>query len=638
MCGFSFFFNTHSNISKQDLRKFKSISRTELQRRGPDNFESALICFDKLLMCHARLSIQDLSSSANQPMVSKSGRSRIIFNGEIYNHNYLRKEFFEEKFEWRTTSDTETLVELIEVIGIEQALSVCDGMFAICLYDGKNKTISLARDKFGEKPLYYLTNNGYFSGGSKLTVLTMLSKMKIDNDALSQYFQTGFISSPKTIYDDINKVEPGQVITFSTDKNIIISKRTYFDLPKRFLTASRADKFEVDKLDDVLRRKFKNAAIADVEVGVFQSGGIDSSLVSEMSRRLGLPLKYSFTIGFASKELDETAIANMIAERAQRKQIITKFTDQDIIERLGDVTLAFDEPLADPSVVPMMELSRNASQKVKVAFGGDGGDELFLGYNRHRAFRKNGFYERTVAFPFIHRVGVNLINILLKNHFFEKMINSKSELKHKIKKLAKMLTDLSDEEKYWSVISSDMPDLSTTIVSGRFTGYLPKLPKILSECSSSQKIQFLDLRHYLADYVLQKVDRSSMYYSLEVRAPLLSEELLQYSLALDEDQLTDGRQSKKPLLSILTKLKTFPNVHKIYRKKKGFTPPLEEWIRAILRQKKDKYLEEQFLRDQGLFEPQSLNRVVDDFEKYGAYRDFIWRYIIFQNWYEHHAK
>lgn len=638
MCGFSFFFNTRGNISKQELQEFKSISRTELRRRGPDNFESVLTFCDKLLMCHARLSIQDLSSSANQPMVSKSGTSRIIFNGEIYNHNELRKEFFEEKFEWRTSSDTETLVELIELIGIEQALSVCDGMFSICLHDAMNETISLARDKFGEKPLYYLDSNGYFAGGSKLAVLTRLSKMQIDNDALSQYFQTGFISSPKTIYDDIYKVEPGQVITFSTDKSIIISKRTYFDLQKKFLTAARVNKFDVDKLDNVLRRKFKNAAIADVKVGVFQSGGIDSSLVSEMSRRLRLPLEYSFTIGFASKELDETAIASTIAKRAQRKQIITNFTDQDIIERLSDVTLAFDEPLADPSVVPMMALSHSASQKVKVAFGGDGGDELFFGYNRHRAFRKNGFYARTVTFPFIHRVGVNLINRLLKNYFVVKLIGSKSELKHKIKKLVKMLTDFSDEEKYWSIISSDMPDLSTTIVSGRFTGYLPKLPESLSELSSSQKIQFLDLRYFLADYVLQKVDRSSMYYSLEVRAPLLSEELLQYSLDLDEDQFMDGRQSKKPLLAILAKLQTFENVHKIYRKKKGFTPPLEAWIRAILRQKKDKYLDEKFLRDQGLFEPQSLNRVLDDFERYGSYRDFIWRYIIFQNWYMHHAK
>lgn len=638
MCGFSFFFNIRKNINKQELQEFKSISLIELQRRGPDNFESVLTCCDKLLMCHARLSIQDLSSNANQPMISKSGESRIIFNGEIYNHNKLRNEFFEEKFEWRTSSDTETLLELIELVGIEQALSVCDGMFSICLYDCKNETISLARDKFGEKPLYYLYSNGYFAGGSKLTVLTGLSKMQIDDDALSQYFQTGFISSPKTIYDDIHKVEPGQIITYSIDRDMVISERTFFDLPKKFQTAARDNKFDIDKLDSILRRKFTNAAIADVSVGVFQSGGIDSSLVSEMSRVLRLPLDYSFTIGFASKELDETEIARMIALRAQRKQIITNFTDQDILERLSDVTLAFDEPLADPSVVPMMALSHSAAQKVKVAFGGDGGDELFWGYNRHRAFRKNGFYARTLSFPFIHRVGAKLINSLLKNYFVLQLIGSKSELKHKLNKLAKMLSDLADEEKYWSIISSDMPDLSTTIVSGRFTGYLPKLPESISDCSSSEKIQFLDFRHFLADYVLQKVDRSSMYYSLEVRAPLLSEELLQYVLDLGEDQFMDGRHSKKPLLAILVKFQTFSNVFKIYRKKRGFTPPLEAWIRAILRHKKDRYLDEEFLREQGLFESRSLNRVLADFEKYGIYRDFIWRYIIFQNWYMHYAK
>ena len=638
MCGFSFYFKTRGELTKQELNEFKSLSHLELRRRGPDNFQSVIKCNEKLLMCHARLSIQDLSASANQPMVSSSGALSIIFNGEIYNHVKLRNKFFVEDFNWSTTSDTETLLELIELVGIEQALSECIGMFSVCLYDSRNNTLSIARDKFGEKPLYYLSNAEYFAGGSTLTLLKRLSKLRLDNDSLSQYFMSGFISSPKTIFTDIHKVEPGQIITYCTNQSKIVSTANFFDLPAKFLIAKRSLKVDLVQVHEILREQITDAATSDVAVGVFQSGGVDSSIVSEISRTCSLPLEYSFTIGFSSSDLDETPIAKMISERANRKQLVSNFTDTNILQHLADATIAFDEPFADPSVIPMMALSRSAANKVKVVFGGDGGDELFFGYNRHRAFRKYGFYSIVLKYQFIMSLVATLLDKITKNRVFLHLIKGRTELKHKLKKLAKILNYSADEKKYWSLLSSDMPSLQELFLNDKFTGYVPSLPKNLKKLSSIEKIQYLDFRHFLADYVLQKVDRSSMYHSLEVRAPLLSDNLLKYCLDLEEEQLIDNLQSKKPLLAILQKLKTFSDVNKKFSKKRGFTPPLEDWVRKILAVNKKKYLDEKLLREQGIFDPSMLRLAFEAFEKYGSYRDFIWRFIVFQNWHIHHAK
>lgn len=638
MCGLSFFFKIGEQLSAEEISDLNKVSYSALKRRGPDNFDSVLTCQRQLLLCHARLSILDLSSVANQPMVSKSGRTTLIFNGEIYNHLQLRKQLFPESFEWASSSDTETLLELIELIGAKEALSKCVGMFAVGIYDRKQRTIAIARDKFGEKPLYYYKSEKYFCGGSTLKVLDGFSSLKLDYDAISQFFISGFISSPRSIYADVHKVEPGEVITYSIDRMEVVSKERFFNLEERFKQAKRSvvrdSKLVYQKLSDQIR----DAMSSDVPVGIFQSGGVDSSVVSEVLRAGGYALDYSFTVGFSSADLDESRVAQAIAEKAEREQITTTFTDEDVLKHFEDSVEAFDEPLADPSIVPMMALSQSAAEAVKVVCGGDGGDELFLGYSRHRVFRSRGHFSFVRKAPaFVSLLGKLLVTIA-EGRLGAYFMRSRGELRHKIIKFAKACSESPDEKLYWSLLSSDMPDLHHIFIDNTFTEYTPHLPSSLSECSPIEKIQFLDFRHFLADYVLQKVDRSSMFHSLEARAPLLSDTLLQYCLDLHEEQLLDQKGSKKPLLEVLKDLKTFEDVDGAFAKKKGFTPPLEDWAKTILAHDDGSIFDHKFLMDQRIFRPDSVAKVLQQFYEHGFYRDFVWRFLVFQKWYVRYAQ
>ena len=254
MCGFSFFYNFKSSFSESDIENLTTLSLHDLNRRGPDNFQYIKKLKKKLLMCHARLSILDLSANANQPMTSANGNNIIIFNGEIYNHIKLRKNFFNKDHFWKTSSDTETLLELINKLGVEQALQACTGMFSLCVFNKKNKTISIARDKFGEKPLYYFWNEKYFCGGSRISVIKDFSTKIFDKDGLNQYFVSGFISSPKTIYKDIKKIEPGQIITYCTVTGKIINKFKFYDIQEEMLSIKRSKNLDKDYLQDNLKK------------------------------------------------------------------------------------------------------------------------------------------------------------------------------------------------------------------------------------------------------------------------------------------------------------------------------------------------------------------------------------------------
>ena len=383
MCGISGIISNRDTRNISFLKDFNKI----LRHRGPDGegvwfSENFKTCF-----FHTRLAIQDLSSQASQPMISKSNRYVISFNGEIYNHLNLRNLL--PSVSWKSTSDTETLLELIDFFGVKEALEKVEGMFAFAVYDIKKNLIILAKDRFGEKPLYYGFYDNNFIFTSELKVLKFLkSENNINTEALNYYFNYLSIPSPFSIYKNFNKLSPGSFICFNIKdlNNQIVSKNPYYKKKQIiFDSAIKNNNYDESKssLENILTQSINDMLIGDRPIGAFLSGGIDSSLVCALiSKRLDKKIQ-TFTIGFENKAYDESIFSKKISETLGTEHNEHIFNDKDINEIIPKIPLVYDEPFSDSSQIPTYLVSEIAKKKVTVALTGDGGDELFGGYNRY---------------------------------------------------------------------------------------------------------------------------------------------------------------------------------------------------------------------------------------------------------------
>jgi len=608
MCGFLGVYGRYD----YDDRKFLEALKLQ-SSRGPDNMEVARS--ETSMTGHARLSIQDLSSSANQPMKKK--QYTLIFNGEIYNFRNLKKELI-EKYDFESNSDTEVLFYLLIEYGLEVTLSKIKGMYAFSFHNDVTGDVYIARDPYGEKPLYYKKGNKRIVVSSSLySIVSLEGFTGLNKQSLSTYLHYGYCKGQESIAKDIYKLAPSSYIKYNTVNNTF-SLGNY--LPSKDNSTL--------SLDAQINKSVEACLDADVPVGCFLSGGIDSSLIASYVAKHGSAFT-AYSIGFENKDYDESYVAQSVAEHLGIKLKVKKLNESDFFQLIDDTEWIFDEPFADASYLATFALCQFARKDVTVCLSGDGGDELFSGYNRH--VLANKIYNRTNKLPLPIRKIVS--QLLTKGAFsrrvfkfiFQKLVlkgNKITALDEKLDKLAIILPYKNESDLLFKILAGR--DYSSSIS-------LPEPYKHTVNSLDTRTLSELDLRSYLHEDVLTKVDRCSMAASLEARVPFLDSNTVYHALnAPDEMHMKNGVQKYafKQLLS-----QKIPD-EIINRPKSGFSVPYKDIVDNHL---KDKFIifKANFLKDSPTEYEQfkELFEVVDSYYRsdFNDYK-FIWNTYFFFRW------
>lgn len=625
MCGIAGF--TRFNHSTGDRSTLESMGNA-IFHRGPDCGDEFLN--DHVGLCHRRLSIIDLSEAGRQPMHSTCGQVTIVFNGEIYNFLELREPLVEDGYEFRSHTDTEVLIALYLKHG-PKFLELINGMFALAIWDNRSEQLMLARDRLGKKPLYYYKKDGHFLFGSELKALMEVPcfEKSVRADAVADFFAYQYVPDPKTIFHDSFKLAPGHYMLL--DKH---SERTekYWDVDFSSHRSEPADRLleELEhELDDCVRRRM----ISDVPLGAFLSGGVDSSaVVALMARSSESPVK-TCTIGFDSKEYDEVKEAEYVATMlgCDHRELTVK---DSVTDNLKDVIRYFDEPFADPSLVPTYFVSKLARTQVTVALAGDGGDESFAGYEKYSVDQIE-----------------NRLRQMFPSFIREKLFPGAARLLLRTgngtcKRAATLLNALSHSPAYGFFLTNSFFDRSLwqDVLKPEFKTQLENYdPAELTlqhyeNCQASDhlsKILYTDFKTYLPGDILVKVDRMSMANSLEVRAPMLDYRLVEWAASIPSAMKLKGKEKKYLLREFAAKLVGREVVN---RKKQGFSVPLADWLRNEIKDLAESTL---FQAKSGLPDYFDMREVRSVWLKHqNAERDYsseLWSFLVFQIWFDHYV-
>jgi len=637
MCGFVGFF------SKLDVpASVLSDMLGTINHRGPDSCGTWSDKLSNLKLGHARLAIQDVSQAGHQPMGSSSNRFTIVFNGEIYNHLDLREDLQNEQgIDWNGHSDTETLLSGFEVWGIKETIEKCVGMFAIAVWDGELRQLSLIRDRFGEKPLYYGWQNNIFMFASELKALKFhpYFENKINRNALNYFFRLNYIPTPFSIYESLYKLEPGAIATFSTNGELV-EKETYWDIEAIFSKSNKikttSDEELVNKLESLIKRSVSEQKISDVPLGAFLSGGIDSSVVVGVLQSLSdKPIK-TFTIGFEDPEFNEADDAAAVAKHlgTEHKELI--LSPDEIISVIERLPAIYDEPFSDASQLPTFLVSQLVKKDVKVVLSGDGGDELFCGYNRYHYTAK--VWSKLQKLPLFLRKFMSDLLLSVSPSSWDKFaqvvhLNKKvPNLGNKVQKGAQVLKASSIHELYTRILSNW--DVDEHLVKESSSNQLPLLSdtRDLEQLNDLEKMMLWDMQSYLMDGVLVKTDRATMACSLEGRVPLLDYRIAEFSAKLPIDiKLKDGK-GKWLLRKVLYR---YVPKELIERPKKGFSLPIADWLRGPLKEWAEKLLNSEKLEKDGFLSESLVHQKWN--EHSSGKRDWskqLWSVLMFQLWLE----
>ena len=614
-----------------------------MPHRGPDGRGVWHDTNGEIGLAHARLSILDLSSAATQPMASKSKRYVISYNGEIYNHVGLRAELDGlTDTQWRSNSDTETLIELIEFWGLDVALQKTHGMFAVAVWDTLKKTLSLARDRMGEKPLYYGWVNGAWVFASELKAIKKFPGFnnEIDRKALAQYLRLGSIPSPLSIYKNISKVEPGAIVSLQSAYGSL-KIRQYWSTIDTMIAGSQSlfegSDIEAEiQLENILSNVVSMQMLSDVPLGAFLSGGIDSSLICALMQANSTGRIDTCSIGFESKKFNEAEHARAVAQHLGTNHFDLYVTGKEALDVVPLLPVIYDEPFADASQIPTYLVSKIAKKNVTVALTGDAGDELFGGYNRYTLTDK--YWSKLSILPqslrqligtCIQRVPISQLDRILGPLFGSRFNN----LGDKIHKGANVMGAANVDQLYMRMLSQvaepsewliGHSDVTTdALVSG---GDSVKLSDI-------EMMMMTDLVGYLPNDILTKVDRAAMAVSLESRVPFLDPDVIKFAASLPLHMKIRNGDNKWILKKILYKYvpKTL-----LDRPKMGFSVPLDEWLRGPLIDWAEALLESSRLEREGFFNVSTVRRKWEE-HKSGSrnWQYQLWNVLMFQLWLEH---
>jgi asparagine synthase (glutamine-hydrolysing) len=618
----------------------RSIGEKMIQRlahRGPDAQE---VWTEKgICLAHSRLSIRDLSSAGAQPMFSASGRYVIVYNGEVYNSQALNQRL-DKKLKGH--SDTEVLLEACEAWGPVEACKHFLGMFAFALWDRKEEILYLARDRLGVKPLYWSLQNGVVFFGSTLQGFNAHPAWspQISLSSVQHFLKLGYVPGPLSIFEDVHKVVPGTVVRI--DKNLDVKKTPYWDLSFDHQEPPGTPKDWLVQLEEKVDQSIKYRMVSDVPVGAFLSGGIDSSLVVAFMQQHAQDPIHTFSIGFEDSVFNEAPYAKAIAQHLGTHHHEMYLTSHDVMQWLDHFPQWGDEPFADSSQIPTYWVSRLARQHVKVILSGDGGDELFAGYNRYKFINRR--YHLMKKLPkFLHPAIAYSLKKIPKALWRALKINPLFP-----QKLERVLGQSNSLDFYEKIISLwDSPPLSQELPwgGGGLWHRQPLFQWMSQEAQYSAQdtydqlpndvvriMQWIDLQTYLPDDILTKVDRASMAVGLEAREPLLDHTLLEFAWSLPTWVKMRRGQTKWPLRQLL--YKRIPR-HLLERPKMGFGVPLGSWLRGPLRQWAFDLLSTQALRSHGLFNEETIHRTLEDhMSGQNDWSSQLWTILMFQVWHQ----
>lgn len=565
-----------------------------ISHRGPDG-EGEWHCEkNDIWLGHRRLAIQDLSDNGAQPMASQSGDSVIVFNGEIYNHLQLR-ELIERKFGevgWRGMSDTETLLEGIEHFGAQAFLPKLRGMYAFGLWNRRHRSLLIARDPSGEKPLFFRQNGDTLQVGSSVDSIIVGSEDRhsLNREVLAEYLISGYVSGRETLLSGIQKLEPGWAVEFVNpveEPNPVVRPLTRF----RDSEESTSPEGLPAEVEWRLSRAVNRQLISDVPVGLFLSGGLDSALVAVEASKLSELPPQAFTIAVDDPNFDESPRASWVAKRLGLDHRVERFTQDDLLEMLDPAVEAYDEPLGDPSLIPTMFLSRFASRTVSVALSGDGSDELFGGYF-HYKWGSSAFRWGERLGPYSRAIIGRLLRAAPKHHKFRFLGDRLGE---------------TDESTFLYFLRNDRRTFDALTPEARNTS-LRNLFGFVGD-SLERKLMTHDFNNYLANDILVKVDRASMWFGLETRMPFLDTDLVDF-VGRQSDALLGIHKEPKYIVKELTR-KHF-GAGFVSSDKKGFSIPLDQWTRKSLVTEVVCALEELDGWFEGIIETSALQQSLDD--------------------------
>lgn len=653
MCGIAGFWDGTHQFRADDAAAVLRVMTRAIRHRGPDDEGYFQDPAAGIALGHRRLSVIDLSPEGHQPMASSSGRFVMVFNGEVYNHRQLRQELAKTGAAFRGHSDTEAMLAAIEQWGLDGALQRFIGMFAFALWDRRERSLSLVRDRLGIKPLYYGWVGQRFVFASELKAVTAMPGFDntIDRDALCLLLRHNYIAAPHSIYRGLRKLEPGKVLTLAAgdmpgapiDDSTLAARTRAFWSARDVAIAGMADRVHLpdaeaaDALDRLLRDAVSLRMEADVPLGAFLSGGIDSSLVVALMQAQSARPVQTFSIGFREKGYDEAVHARAVARHLNTEHHELYVTAQDALDVVPKLPGMFDEPFSDSSQIPTFLVSQMARRNVTVSLSGDGGDELFGGYRRYFAGRK---IERALGgMPLALQRGAARS---LSRHpgFYESMLAGAnaclpSRLKMrrpraKVAVLARMLQAGSQDERYRLMMSHNRHPLEVVLQASEPALAIGNPVNAMRAGGIIERMMYNDLVTYLPGDILAKVDRASMAVSLEARVPLLDHRVVEFSWRVPIEQKVRSGKGKWLLRQVLYR---YVPRRLMERPKQGFGVPIDAWLRGPLRDWAETLLDERRLRQEGYFEPGHVRQLLDSHLSGSANEGArLWDVLMFQSW------
>lgn len=596
-----------------------------IMHRGPDDSGKWLDREAGVALGHRRLSILDLSPLGHQPMHSANGRFIIAYNGEVYNHLDLREEL--EGYTFKSTSDTETILAAVSHWGLEEALSRFIGMFAIALWDREKKELSLVRDRLGIKPLYVAQAGNAFLFGSELKSLKAVPGFTppIDRRALTLYFRHNFIPAPFSIYEGVHKVLPGEIVIVNGTG---ITKKRYWDVSREWRKGSEnlfpgSAREATDSLETLLLDSVRRRMLSDVPLGAFLSGGIDSSVVAALMQSVASGPVKTFSIGFSEASYNEAEHAKAVAAHLGTDHTELYVTPQDLLNVVPDMPRFWDEPFADSSQIPTYILSRLTRAHVTVSLSGDGGDELFSGYERYFWTQRVQSALSRIPMP-VRSAAVGAGKILPK--WCYSLLGSKGQ---KIRWRLDALRSENYESLYHYFVSHFKKPVEFVL-----GGHEPATPSNTASPMDDQWawMSLYDLLGYLPDDILTKIDRASMAVSLEARVPLLDHRVVEFAATIPTSMKVHGGQGKWLLRQVLDR---YVPRDLIDRPKMGFGVPIEKWMREDLREWCGDMLNADSIRQQGYIDADAVSRMWKEYlNGESSWNYYLWDVLMFQAWLE----
>ena len=643
MCGIAGFIDPRG-FAIEEARAVASAMADAVAHRGPDG-EGAWIDGEcHVALAHRRLAVIDLSDSGRQPMMSHSRRYVIVFNGEIYNHEDLREELnlvCKDPVPWRGTSDTEALLASIDHFGLEVSLQKTVGMFALALWDRCERTLCLARDRIGEKPLYYGWQNGVFLFGSELKALRCHPAFEgeVDRDALLPFLRYRSVPSPLSIYRGIRKLPPATFLAVGVagagGYRAESHPRRYWSLGDA-IRAGRSHPFEgddteaIESLHRVLSDAVRPQMAADVPLGAFLSGGIDSStIVALMQAESSRPVR-TFTIGFEEQRYDEAAHAMSVAEHLGTEHTELYVSPQDALDVIPRLPAVYDEPFADPSQIPTYLVAKMARMHVTVALSGDGGDELFGGYDRYRYTRAIRRSMSLIPRPVRRLLRAAAASRPLRRSSHALRGAPRGSWADRVQKLCHIVDFESSRAEYHRFIS-DWQEPAAVVLNGRepatvLTDSLawPDVPDLESWMMA------VDGLTYLPEQILVKVDRAAMARSLETRAPFLDHRVAEFAWRLPTSMKIRSSRGKWVVRQVLYK---YVPEELVDRPKMGFGVPVGRWLRGPLSDWAESLLDERRMVADGFFAPGPIREMWSrHLSGVGTWDSPLWTVLMFQAW------